>query len=79
MGIKLNKKKRSGSAILLIHCSDRKGLVAAVTKFLSENSGNILYLDQHVDVYKKVFFMHIEWELAELKIPAVNMAGEFET
>ncbi|MCK5305836.1 MAG: formyltetrahydrofolate deformylase [Candidatus Omnitrophica bacterium] len=79
MGIKLNKKKRSGSAILLIHCSDRKGLVAAVTKFLSENSGNILYLDQHVDVYKKVFFMRVEWELADFKIPAANIAGEFET
>ena len=55
--------KRSPSAIMLIHCPDQKGLVAAVTDFISTNDGNILYLDQHVDAYNKIFFMRVEWDL----------------
>lgn len=51
------------SAILLISCSDRRGLVAAVTDFISNNNGNILHLDQHVDSEQNVFFMRVEWDL----------------
>ena len=50
--------------ILLVHCPDRKGLVAAITEFIFKNEGNIIYLDQHVDTQEKVFFMRVEWELA---------------
>ena len=38
------------SATLLISCPDRKGLVASITEFIFKNEGNILHLDQHVDV-----------------------------
>lgn len=54
-------------AILLIHCRDSKGIVAAVTGFLAENQGNILYLDQHVDEEEKVFFMRLEWDLQSFR------------
>ncbi|HEY3487870.1 MAG TPA: ACT domain-containing protein, partial [Gammaproteobacteria bacterium] len=30
------------SAILLIHCDDRPGLVASVTRFIHQYGGNIL-------------------------------------
>ncbi|MEA2080048.1 MAG: formyltetrahydrofolate deformylase, partial [Pseudomonadota bacterium] len=40
------------SAILLVHCPDREGIVLAITRFISSNNGNILYLDQHVDYEK---------------------------
>lgn len=45
----------SQNAILLIHCPDQKGLVAAVTDFLHKNNGNILDLEQHVDKANSVF------------------------
>lgn len=51
------------SAILLMHCSDQKGLVAAVTDFLFRHAGNIIHLDQHVDVQSRTFFMRVEWDL----------------
>lgn len=67
------------SAILLIHCPDQTGIVAAVTEFIGRNNGNILYLDQHVDLEKKVFFMRIEWDLTKFKISRQNIGDEFET
>lgn len=51
------------SAILLISCPDQKGLVAAVTRFIFEQGGNILHLDQHVDAEAGAFFMRVEWDL----------------
>lgn len=57
------------SAALLIACPDRKGLVASVTEFIYKNNGNIIHLDQHVDFQQKVFFMRIEWDLADFLLP----------
>ncbi|MCU0464486.1 MAG: formyltetrahydrofolate deformylase [Anaerolineae bacterium] len=54
----------SHSAILLISCPDQKGLVSAVTRFIFEQGGNILQLDQHVDAEASAFFMRVEWDLA---------------
>lgn len=64
------------SAILLIHCPDRKGLVSTITEFIFKNDGNILDLDQHVDAEQKVFFMRVEWDLANFSIPP-NKIGEY--
>ncbi len=61
------------TAILLIHCPDRPGIVAAVTSFLSKHEGNILYLDQHVDMEAGVFFMRLEWELEKFIIPIESL------
>lgn len=55
--------QQSNSAILLIHCPDQPGLVAAVTQFIYQHNGNILELDQHVDEHRNVFFMRVEWSL----------------
>ena len=65
------------SAILLIHCRDRKGLVAAVTRFLAEHNGNILEIDQHVDEQHGVFFMRAEWDLTSFEIPDHAIAEQF--
>jgi formyltetrahydrofolate deformylase len=59
------------TATLLISCSDRQGLVAAVTGFIASHGGNILHLDQHVDAEQRVFFMRVEWDLARF-----DLAGE---
>ena len=51
------------TAILLLHCPDKQGIISEVTKFITDNKGNIVYLDQYVDKVDGMFFMHIEWEL----------------
>ena len=67
----------SRSLILLISCPDRKGIVAAVTKFIADHNGNILHLDQHVDTEENVFFMRVEFEEQGFGIPAARLAEEF--
>ena len=67
------------SAILLIHCPDNSGIVVAITDFIHSNSGNILYLDQHVDVDRGVFFMRIEWQLETFAIQREKIYEYFET
>lgn len=67
------------SAILLIHCADKPGIVVTITDFIHNNGGNILYLDQHVDSERGVFFMRIEWDLANFAIQRDKIAEYFET
>jgi formyltetrahydrofolate deformylase len=53
------------SAVLLIDCPDRKGLVARVSSLLYERGANILHADQHQDHELGLFFMRVEWALDE--------------
>lgn len=46
--------------VILIHCRDQKGIIAAVTNYIAAMEGNIVYLDQHVDNDQDVFFMRLE-------------------
>ena len=57
------------TAILLLHCPDQQGIISEVTKFITDNKGNIVYLDQYVDHQDGRFFMRIEWELESFLIP----------
>ena len=67
------------TAILLIHCPDKQGILAAVTEFLNENHGNIIHLDQHVDHEEVIFYMRVEWELEKFTIPREKIADYFQT
>ena len=51
------------TAVLLIDCPDRKGLVARVSGLLYEMGANILHADQHQDHDLGLFFMRVEWSL----------------
>jgi formyltetrahydrofolate deformylase len=51
------------SAVLLIDCPDRKGLVARVSSLLYEQGANILHADQHQDHEQGLFFMRVEFSL----------------
>lgn len=51
------------SAVLLMDCPDRKGLVARVAGLLYERGANILHADQHQDHDLGLFFMRVEWGL----------------
>lgn len=51
------------TAVLLINCPDRKGLVAAVSGLLYRHGANIMHADQHQDHEAGLFFMRVEWSL----------------
>ena len=72
-------REKKNTAILLIHCPDRQGILATVTEFLNKNRGNILYLDQHVDRVEKIFYMRVEWQLDTFAIPAEKIGEYFDT
>ena len=67
------------TAILLIHCPDKPGILAAVTEFINQHQGNILYLDQYVNREEKVFFMRVEWDLCSFQIPKDKIEEYFRT
>lgn len=67
------------SAILLISCPDKKGIVAKVTDFIYANDGNIEHADQHIDSQTKTFFMRIEWALDNFKITRSEIDNSFSS
>ena len=73
------KKINDTTAILLIDCPDKKGIVTIITEFIYKNKGNIIHLDQHVDSVNDHFFMRIEWELDEFIIPKDKIGEYFKT
>jgi formyltetrahydrofolate deformylase len=70
---------KKNSAILLIHCPDKTGLVASITEFIYKNGGNIIDLDQHVDIENEVFFMRVEWSLEGFAIQKERIGEYFNT
>ncbi len=65
------------SAILLIDCPDRKGLVAAIANFLYRHNANILHADQHQDSEAGLFFMRVEWDLEGFALPLAEFREAF--
>jgi formyltetrahydrofolate deformylase len=64
------------SAVLLIDCPDRKGLVARVSGLLYEWGANILHADQHQDHDLGLFFMRVEWALdGDTNAPSIAPSG----
>ena len=72
-------REKKNTAILLIHCPDKQGILATVTEFLNKNHGNIIYLDQHVDRKEEIFYMRVEWELDGFAIPHDKIGEYFDT
>ncbi len=64
------------TAVLLIDCPDRKGLVAAVSGLLYRYGANILHADQHQDHEAGLFFMRVEWALDQFDVAAFQ--AEFQ-
>ena len=65
------------TAILLVSCPDQRGIVAALSSFITRNDGNIIALDQYVDVEEGAFFARMEWELAGFAVPLDQFAARF--
>ncbi len=66
------------TAILLLHCPDKQGILATITTFINDNGGNIIYLAQHADRMEQVFFMRVEWDLKDFIIPDDKIAETFD-
>lgn len=60
--------KPQNTAVLLIQCPDRDGIIANVTALLSRLGANIVYLDQHTDHECGMFFMRVEWDLEHFSV-----------
>lgn len=65
--------------IVLIVCKDRSGIIASVTNFIASNSGNIVYIDQHVDRENSLFFMRLETEFEHDDFAYETFKQEFAT
>ncbi len=68
---------RNDTAILLIDCPDRKGLVASIAQFLYGYNANILHADQHRDDETGLFLMRIEWELRDFRLELADFEAAF--
>ncbi len=73
------------TAILLVDCPDRKGIVAGIANFLYSHGANILHADQHQDNELGLFFMRVEWALEGFDLEPARfgeqfgpLAGEFQ-
>ena len=66
------------TAVLLLSCPDRRGIVASVTNFVFQNGGNIVHASQHTDREQGLFFQRVEWELAEFQLNRTEMPTAFE-
>jgi formyltetrahydrofolate deformylase len=65
--------KKNCSAILLLSCPDRVGLVSRISHFIFERGGNILDLDEHVDTKTHTFFIRVAWDISGFSIPRTEL------
>jgi formyltetrahydrofolate deformylase len=66
-GDETDEDARPNTGRLLISCPDRRGIVAAVSRFLFEHGANILESDQHsTDPTGGMFYMRMEFALDRL-------------
>jgi formyltetrahydrofolate deformylase len=67
----------NNSAVLLISCPDRKGLVATIADFVYRHGGNILHADEHGDESSKLFLMRVEFDPSEFDIDLAEFPKHF--
>ena len=67
------------TAIILLHCPDQPGIISEITRFITDNQGNIVYLDQYVDHQDSMLFMRIGWELDNFLIPRDKIKEYIDT
>jgi len=65
------------SVVLLVHCKDRKGIVARVSGFIHDFGGNILDSDHHTDEETNDFLMRMEFSTDGLQLPPDDIPTAF--
>lgn len=61
-----------------MHCNDQSGIIAAVSNFIANNGGNIVYIDQHVDREQNIFFMRLESEFQDSTFNLEHLKNTFK-
>ena len=65
------------TAVLLLSCPERKGLVPAISDFLFRHGGDIAHADQHQDQDHGMFLMRVEWALKDFDLTPDQFPAEF--
>jgi len=65
------------SAVLLISCPDRKGIVATISDFVFRHNGNILHADEHADEESNLFLMRVEFDPSGFDIDPADFSQHF--
>src|SRR5437879_12614608 len=65
------------TAILLLTCPDRKGVVAAIADFIYRHNGNILHADEHADLDSGMFQRRGEFDPADFSIDLAEFSKPF--
>ena len=65
------------TAILLLSCPDRLGLVSRISHFIFERGGNIVSLKEHVDKETNAFFIRVVWTTENFSIPPSEFSEAF--
>src|SRR5215467_11063939 len=66
------------SAVLLLSCPDRKGIVAAISGFIAQHGGNILHADEHGDHDSNTFLMRVEFDPSGFDLPLTDFSQQFK-
>jgi formyltetrahydrofolate deformylase len=66
------------TAILLLSCPDRVGLVARISHFIFERGGNILDLEEHVDSDEKIFSIRVAWDVKNFSLKPFEIEEAFK-
>src|SRR5215831_1324664 len=65
------------SAILLVSCPDRIGVVASIAEFIYRHNGNILFADEHGDKESNLFLMRVEFDPANFDFDLAEFPQHF--
>ena len=65
------------SAVFLISCPDRKGIVATISDFVFNHNGNILHADEHADEGSNLFLMRVEFDPTEFDFDLADFSRHF--
>ena len=66
-----------GTAVMLLTCPDRPGVVAAVANFIAAHGGNIVHAEQHTDAVEGIFFQRVEFARDGLDLPHEDILDAF--
>jgi formyltetrahydrofolate deformylase len=65
------------TAILLVSCPDRKGIVATIADFIFRHQGNILFNDEHGDAESNLFLTRVEFDAADFDFDLAEFPERF--
>ena len=65
------------TALLLLSCPDRSGLVSRISHFIFERGGNVLDLDEHVELEEKRFSLRVVWDMKDFSIQPSELNEAF--